>query len=163
VKPTRTILAAFLLIVPVLAQPWAWENVETEPSVFLNDLCVLADGQHGWTLGTGGGGESFAAYLRTTDGGSTWASLTPPGGGSVGLNGVFFATRDSGWVVGDGGRIYFSADGGENWSQQASGTSQSPAKVHFPDRERGYVFAARVRAMPGWCLPRRTAGQPGPT
>lgn len=140
VKPTRTILATFLLIALVPAQPWAWENVETEPSVFLNDLCILADGQHGWTLGTGGGGgESFTAYLRTTDGGNTWSSLTPPGGGSVGINGVYFASADSGWAVGNGGCIFFSADGGDNWSQQASGTSQSLAKVHFLDRERGYV------------------------
>jgi photosystem II stability/assembly factor-like uncharacterized protein len=140
VRVTCTILTTLVLMVPLLAQPWAWENVETEPSVFLNDLCILADGQHGWTVGTGGGGgESFTAYLRTTDGGSTWVSLTPPGGGSVGLNGVCFASPDSGWALGTGGRIYFSLDGGESWSQQASGTSQGLEKVHFLDGQRGYV------------------------
>ncbi|UCG42124.1 MAG: hypothetical protein JSU73_09600 [candidate division WOR-3 bacterium] len=139
-RATRTTLTTFLLIVPVLAQPWAWENVETEPSVFLNDLSILSDGQYGWTVGTGGGGgESFAAYLRSTDSGSTWNSLTPPGGGSIGLNGVSFVTRDSGWAVGTGGRIFFSSDRGDNWSQQASGTSQSLSKAYFLDSERGYV------------------------
>jgi photosystem II stability/assembly factor-like uncharacterized protein len=140
---TTSLVLIFLttaaLSATAIAQSWAWETVEVEPAVFLSDLCVLDDEMHGWVSGWGGtGGEVFAACLRTTDGGNTWAAFEPPSGWSQ-PNGVFFATPDSGWMVGGGGRIYITTDGGDNWSQQTSGTSQDLARVHFLDSERGYV------------------------
>lgn len=48
-------------------------------------------------------------------------SILKPGGDQ--LNGIFFATDDSGWAVGDRGTILYTADRGKSWVRQNSPTS----------------------------------------
>ncbi|MBM3323412.1 hypothetical protein FJY69_08055 [candidate division WOR-3 bacterium] len=137
----------FRLVVPLLAlcalasaQPESWDKVMMAPSIMPGDLRFLADGQHGWCVGSAGaGGEVISAILGTTDGGETWRQLPFPDSSSVSLNGVFFVSADRGWVVGASGYISRTTDGGATWSRQSSPVARKLARVHFVNDQTGWI------------------------
>lgn len=59
------------------------------------------------------------------------------------LRDIHFADPDRGWAVGDLGTIWHTADGGQSWRPQNSGTSCNLRSVHFSTVERGL-------AVGGW-------------
>lgn len=62
-----------------------------------------------------------------------------PSGTTASLNGVFMATRWSGWCVGDNGAILKTTDGGRTWSQQNSTTTVKLRAVFFADSIKGWA------------------------
>merc|ERR1711998_79012 len=52
---------------------------------------------------------------------------------------TYFVDQSNGWVVGIGGMIATSADGGGTWSAQTSGTTENLYRVHFVDTSNGYA------------------------
>jgi hypothetical protein len=60
-------------------------------------------------------------------------------GQNSGLGGAFFADARTGWVVGRGGTILATRDGGATWEAQSSGTGRDLAGVHFADARTGWV------------------------
>jgi photosystem II stability/assembly factor-like uncharacterized protein len=134
------LLFAALTSGPGTAHADDWETVRSAPGPALQDICVLPDGQHGWVVGgSSSAGEVFSCVLRTTDGGAHWTPLPFPNPTGVLLNGVSFANPTTGWVVGAGGAIYQTIDGGDTWVPQASGTSRKLSKVCFIDALRGWA------------------------
>ena len=137
------VLATVLLtaaVVPVLAQPCAWETVSMVPGIMCSDMCLLRDGRHGWFVGsTGSGGEVRSAIFSTTDGGNHWLELPFPETTSASPNGVFFVTADTGWIVGAGGYIRRTTDGGMTWQTQSAGTSRKLNRVHFVGSRTGWI------------------------
>ncbi|RPH48867.1 MAG: hypothetical protein EHM91_03745 [Planctomycetota bacterium] len=78
---------------------------------------------------------------------TTAASGSPPPvpptvrpGGS--LRGVCFTDASKGWVVGEQGRIFATADGGVTWFTQNSGTTAALSRVQFVDSILGWVVGA---------------------
>lgn len=69
--------------------------------------------------------------LRATDGRMTWKRVfsTPANR----LDGVFFLDANTGTAVGDFGTILHTADGGDTWAAQSSGTTLSLRSVSFVD------------------------------
>ncbi|MHC4914004.1 MAG: WD40/YVTN/BNR-like repeat-containing protein [Planctomycetota bacterium] len=68
---------------------------------------------------------------RTTDGGRTWRPMKHPEIGPRGqLTGISFADAKSGWACGSGGILLHTADGGEAWTKQESGT-EAPIRDVF--------------------------------
>jgi photosystem II stability/assembly factor-like uncharacterized protein len=63
------------------------------------------------------------------------------------LNDVFFADALSGWVVGAGGVILHTSDGGDSWAPQASGTSERLDAVHFIDATTGWAVGSQNTAI----------------
>jgi photosystem II stability/assembly factor-like uncharacterized protein len=55
------------------------------------------------------------------------------------LYSVYFADTSNGWVVGTGGVIIHSSDGGNNWVVQSSGISDSLNSVYFIDASIGWI------------------------
>jgi photosystem II stability/assembly factor-like uncharacterized protein len=53
--------------------------------------------------------------------------------------GIWFVDASEGWVVGAGGTILHSGDGGVTWVPQTSGTTQKLSVVQFVDAARGWV------------------------
>ena len=137
---TKVILFLFIsLFFQGYAQYPYWDTVSMKPSVRLTDICMLPDGQHGWAVGTtGASGELLTIILATQDG-ENWEKINFPASETVTLNGVFFVTADSGWVVGDNGIIYATTDGGQSWVQQNSGTYRKLARVQFLDNMNGWI------------------------
>lgn len=61
----------------------------------------------------------------------------------VSLHGVFFSTPEEGWVVGQLGKIFHTADAGKSWEEQPSGTNVLLAAVDFVDSSHGWVVGER--------------------
>jgi len=51
---------------------------------------------------------------------------------------IAFVDANTGWMVGNGGMIYFTSDGGENWTEQSSGITKDIVKVFFNDASTGW-------------------------
>ncbi len=57
-------------------------------------------------------------------------------------NSTFWVTTLSGWIVGDGGWILHTTDGGATWTVQASGTNVNLYDVFFSDATHGWAVGA---------------------
>ena len=66
---------------------------------------------------------------------STWSSQTS--GTSNNLWDVHFVDSNTGWIVGNSGKILKTTDGGSNWSSQTSGTTRMLSGVYFTDSNTG--------------------------
>jgi photosystem II stability/assembly factor-like uncharacterized protein len=96
------------------------------------------DAQHGWLLATNG-------VLGSSDGGLIWRPL-----GGLPLDAatvrwamaLHFSSATVGVVVGEGGRIARSTDGGASWAAVDSGVGQHLNRVRFVDATRGWAVGA---------------------
>jgi len=70
---------------------------------------------------------------------STGAWHTQPSGTDAALLGVWFLDASRGWVVGDGGTLVRTVDGGATWAPQPSGTSRSLRAIQFVDDLHGWI------------------------
>ncbi|MCU0433106.1 MAG: YCF48-related protein [Bacteroidia bacterium] len=75
-----------------------------------------------------------------TDGNGNWTTQQP--GSSKSLNGAWFTSTTTGWVVGDSGRVFTTTNGGGLWLQQSTGLSQRLWAVHFPNDSAGWCVGA---------------------
>lgn len=112
------------------------------------------------------------AVVRTTNGGSTWDSITGPAVG-VNLNAVFMLDTLR-WFVGTaGGRLFYTEDGGDTWREKAfPGSGAGVVRdIKFVTRTVGYMAhstaapAGRIlRTIDGgnswYVLPEGTANLP---
>jgi len=55
------------------------------------------------------------------------------------MNDIYFVNPDLGWMVGAKGYIYKTTDGGNNWTEQASGVTDNLAKVFFVNENTGWA------------------------
>ena len=67
------VIHLFIVCIPIMAIAQTWDAIlPQDPTVYLNDLCFLPEGLHGWSVGAANaGGQVFSALFRTTDG-TTW-------------------------------------------------------------------------------------------
>ena len=126
-----TLITAILLIANLLSAQWIQQNPYYPNSGALNDIFFI-DHDHGWAVG---GGISGSNSFYTNDGGIIWNGMFNYGN----MNSVFFSDQNKGWVVGDNGIIKHTADGGENWEIQESGTDYDLQSVFFVDSLNGWI------------------------
>ena len=70
---------------------------------------------------------------------NTWTARTSGASTSTTLYGIAFADAANGWIVGSGGVIRHTTDGGTTWSAQTSGTTQNLRDVVFVGASNGWV------------------------
>lgn len=92
-----------------------WQLTDTgTPDVRFRGLAAVSRNT-AWAAGTGG------TVLRTTDGGTTWRNVSPPGAGEVQFRDVeaFDARRAVVLAIGEGeaSRVYRTDDGGATWTE----------------------------------------------
>jgi photosystem II stability/assembly factor-like uncharacterized protein len=92
----------------------------------------FADSKHGWVLGHG---DNQTVLLRTLDSGNTWAANSI----SDLVIKIKFVDVSNGWAIGAKGTIFFTSDGGETWSKQDSGSSETLYDLHIIDRSHVWV------------------------
>ncbi|HEX8336773.1 MAG TPA: YCF48-related protein [Pyrinomonadaceae bacterium] len=90
---------------------------------------------------------SCAAVLLAACAGAARAQVQGWSGGRQGLQGrdlnaVYFLDSKRGWVVGDGGVVLRTRDGGRTWARQTVETKESFNDVYFRNEEDGYLLAA---------------------
>jgi photosystem II stability/assembly factor-like uncharacterized protein len=99
------------------------------------------DSDLGWAVGGFVGGSFGDTYIRviehTTDGGATWTGQLEQYDERP-LQDVTFVDANHGWAVGELGAILYTANGGSNWNEQASGTSADLLGVSFIDANNGW-------------------------
>jgi len=121
-----------------ISEAHQWETLAMRPGTTLMDLCMLDDGQHGWSVG-GLGSMNF--ILRTTDGGANWDLLELPFESFP--QGIHFISDQLGWMCCDDGAIYMSTDGGSSWTEQPSGSDRTLTRVQFINADEGWVTGGR--------------------
>lgn len=89
------------------------------------------DEKWGWIVGKG--------ILSTKDGGMSWLQEPQMPFGNLSLNKIVFVTSKKGWVVGEDGTIFHTADGGLTWQRQGSSTSVELLGAHFVNSQEGWV------------------------
>jgi photosystem II stability/assembly factor-like uncharacterized protein len=67
------------------------------------------------------------SVYSTTDGWSTFAMTTIPG--ASGYNAIGFLDALHGWFVGNSGQIWYTSDGGLNWTLQESGVTVNLVRI----------------------------------
>ena len=156
---------------PATATPEASPTAEAEAdsivhltpgtAVTLAALDML-DATTGWAIG--GPGPLGDHVLRTTDGGETWADVTPPEpasaaapfGQAIDAHG-YFPSADSAWVVygaidtsvSTAIQVWHTTDAGESWTGSEPidagelGVSDffAPSDLHFVDEQTGWFMA----------------------
>lgn len=82
-------------------------------------------------------GGSPSSFMKSSDGGNNWTSLTPPTSNI--LRGVYFANGTVGWVCGDFGTMWQTTDGGTSWIPQTQLSSYSFEDIRFHSLTNGFV------------------------
>jgi len=77
---------------------------------------------------------SHNSHLYSQSGWMAQQSGTP-----VKLNKVFFINSQTGWVVGDSGKILKTTNEGANWFSQNSNTNHTLVSVQFINESTGYI------------------------
>lgn len=88
----------------------------------------------GWLLSASTG----TPLRRTDDGGRSWRAVPLPPGLPT-LWAMHFADARNGWIVGEGGTILHTEDGGETWTRQMSGTQRSMWAVFGIDAGTAWI------------------------
>jgi len=81
--------------------------------------------------------DAFESRRQTYIGPSVWTAQAS--GTTQALNAAYFLNAYQGWVVGLGGTILFSSDGGSTWSPQSSGVTVELRGIHFVDVNTGWA------------------------
>ena len=55
------------------------------------------------------------------------------------LTSVYFIDAQNGWIVGSGGTVLSTNDGGSNWTDQSNVTTQDLYGVHFVSTTKGWA------------------------
>src|SRR5262249_5953928 len=63
------------------------------------------------------------------------------------LNDLVFLNDQSGWVVGTGGTILHTANGGASWQRQESGTTSELHAIKFVDAKYGWIVGAEATVL----------------
>lgn len=137
-----------------------WDEQRSGTILYLFAIDFL-DAREGWAVG------DKATYFHTVDGGHTWRQFKLAQSESASeeesllsndpiLYDIQFIDRRTGWIVGEFGKIYHTADGGRTWVEQQGSLLgrdgvldpldlPSFFSVHFIDAENGVASGLEGR------------------
>lgn len=90
---------------------------------------------------TGGVGVAQAGHPRATVGaaGSHWI-VESSIGNNVAVNDAAFPDEQNGWVVGDGGTLYYTHNGGLSWGRYIISSGDNLTRIRFFTAQDGYIL-----------------------
>ncbi len=59
------------------------------------------------------------------------------------LHDVYFTSEKTGWIVGSGGTLLKTVDGGNNWRPEKKPTEDNFKQIHFSDEKTGWILCER--------------------
>jgi len=59
------------------------------------------------------------------------------------LKDIFFLDNTKGWIVGSGGMMLSTIDGGHNWSKNSKLTSDTLVQIYFANEKTGWLLCER--------------------
>lgn len=109
-----------------------WKAIVAGTDVYLHAVEFIDD-HAGVAVG-------YSALMTTGDGGVTWERKPiPPGVGDCMLMDVAYASQSDVAAVGSTGIVLTSSDGGRNWIQRQSGTTQNLQSIAWSDAHHATV------------------------
>ncbi|MEI7596675.1 MAG: YCF48-related protein [Bacteroidota bacterium] len=108
-----------------------WSSLSKIPDQYLTKMQVI-DENTCFAL-------SSVYFLKTFNGGTTWDSIPIPVTTNY-YNGIYFTNSTTGYIVGIGGKIQKTTDGGNTWTAQTSGTTEELIDLKFTNANTGYVI-----------------------
>lgn len=127
----RIQLIIFLLLInTTINAQWITQTSGTTSSLWGN---FFFSNDTGFVVGNG------PAILSTTNGGSTWNTITPPAGVTQGLRGVTFTNAITGYAVGTSGRILKTRNRGVTWDTIVRPTTAGLLCVNFISDTVGFT------------------------
>ena len=93
--------------------------------------------------------ESVSYLLKTSDGGRAWSRVEVTRGADVDLKlaGLRFADHDRGWVFGEQGALFSTADGGATWLRQRVPTRHVLLGASFFDASTGWLSGGGLTVL----------------
>lgn len=113
---------------------WVYKNPFSQSRYFQS--CFFLDANTGWICGGAGNNESY--IYKTTNGGNNWSNQFYSNINGI-LTGMYFTGNQKGCVVGYGGKILTTTNGGEEWIERISGVSVNLTNVYFVNENTGWV------------------------
>ncbi|MCD6400050.1 T9SS type A sorting domain-containing protein [candidate division WOR-3 bacterium] len=98
------------------------------------DAIFFLDSLNGWA------GGSYGTLLHTIDGGTTWDTLTVTVT-TYHIYTIFFVDSLHGWVTGSK-HIYYTSDGGINWTEQTNPAGKTIYGTAFTDTLNGWAVTS---------------------
>lgn len=130
----------------------SWNRILNSYSNF--SKCHFTDSKHGWIIGMNN------LVLRTTDGGVSWNSkntshsaIDPTTIYSWHKDTMFFLAAEDMNTNKFGMFVYYTFDGGSNWSRTSTGSTQTMRGLYHWDKNRGIIGALTMgvfRTSNGW-------------
>lgn len=77
--------------------------------------------------------------LKSTDTTDTWQEIVVNISGLGALHNLFALNETTLWIVGAGGKIIYTDDGGATWFEQTSGTTNDLHSVFFTNNQKGWA------------------------
>ena len=161
----RRLVPALLLCVlasGARAQPGVWTATpRPENAAHAFYTTYFYNGQKG-LVGGSTSGQTAAKLFRTTDGGTTWSSITTTGA-TTAINDIFVLNGgERGFIVGDDNYFAVTVDSGRTWTNRTIGlptwaSLTDVQAVYFADSQRGWVVG-RVADGNGPRMARTTDG-----
>lgn len=139
-------LAAVLLGLSGSAVPAQWQVQSVGTNADFRGLCVVSP-KVVWASGTQG------AFVRSTDGGTTWSVGTVPGAERLDFRDVEAFGESTAYLLsaglGDASRIYKTTDGGQSWALQFKSTDPRSFfdALAFWDETHGMALGDPVQGM----------------
>ena len=112
---------------------WTQSTVNCADSLCYLDSTGVAysDSTHVWITG--------GDLDKSTDGGASFVSAKPKAMGTGALEAIQFPAPATGWVAGDSGVLYKTADSGADWLPVDTGTGYDLLGLSFTDATHGWV------------------------
>jgi len=113
-----------------------WSEVSTTATELMNPTSISFPSQNIGYISGHDGAWSKSLLIKTTDGGTTWTVKKSDFPIS---NSFCFADNSVGYVVGDGGYISKTTNGGDTWNTLTSSTTKNLQSVSFYSSNLGVV------------------------
>ncbi|MFN5416572.1 MAG: YCF48-related protein [Flavobacteriia bacterium] len=121
------------LLIKSIDQGANWQELNPNTNAELWGLKVINENL---IYCTGGG----SLILRSTDGGTTWNSLNHPlSSASILFNSVDFYATQNGVVISNLGKILYTQDAGNSWSESINNNMEYFRQVHFISQDEVYI------------------------
>lgn len=123
-----------------------WNKKEIDKKHFL--VGVKSDGNDVWILGGDNSkpeaDEAPGILLRSRNNGLTWENKTPE---SASVLYDLYLKDGKGWLIGAGGKIYYSTDNGNSWIGSKSPTKNDLVDIFFLDSKNGWISGDRATIL----------------
>ncbi len=117
------------------SNPIAWRHQNPKSTSYpINDVTFSEEGV-AWAVADSG--TILRSPPDSPDYGNNWIPVVS--GTGEDLRAIRFVNPLEGWIVGDGGTILHSSDGGATWEAESSSTTQPLQSVYFLDASHGWA------------------------